>query len=456
MISAITLQPVRSYFNSGITRSYAFRKLQLKKLKEALLQHETEIYDALYADLKKSKEEAYLSELGLVFAEIRFLSKNLRQWMKPERVAGNAISFPSTNTVYRDPLGVVLLIGPWNYPLQLIMTGLAGAIAAGNCVVVKPSEMAPRSSLVIEKIIKSAFDSEYVSVIQGEGSQVVPQLINNFRFDHIFFTGSVQVGKAIYEMAAKKLIPVTLELGGKSPGVVEADANIPVAAKRLVFGKFLNAGQTCIAPDYILVHFSVAKELVEEMKKAIKAFYGEDDYRGDYGKIINEKRFDQLVSYLQQGTILYGGTHHKAELFIAPTLMDKVPLEAPLMTEEIFGPILPIYTFSNREEAIAIIERNPNPLAFYLFTGDERIEKEWMNTVSFGGGCVNNTLMHFTSHTMPFGGVGNSGIGNYHGRFSFNTFSRLKPVLKTPVWVDPSIKYPPFKGRLKLFKIALR
>lgn len=457
MISTATLQQIRSYYHSGITRSCSFRKLQLKKLRAALLQHEEEIYDALYADLKKSKEEAYLSELGLVLAEIRYMLKNLRRWMKPEKVSGSILNFPSGNTVYRDPLGVVLIIGPWNYPLQLVMMALTGAIAAGNCVVMKPSEMAPHTALLIEKIIRSAFSPEYISVVQGDGAQVVPQMMDDFRFDHIFFTGSVQVGKAIYEMAAKKLTPVTLELGGKSPAVVEADADIPVAAKRLVFGKFMNTGQTCIAPDYVLVHASVKNRLVEEMKKAINTFYGDDAARSDdYGKIINEKRFDKLVSYLAQGTILHGGTHNRAALFIAPTLMDNVSPEAPLMTEEIFGPVLPVFTFNNREEAIPIIERHPDPLAFYLFTGDQRKEKEWISAVPFGGGCINHTLLHFTNHTLPFGGVGNSGMGSYHGKFSFDTFSRKKPVLKSAVGVDPAVKYPPFKGRLKLFKIVLR
>ncbi|HRO44858.1 aldehyde dehydrogenase [Agriterribacter sp.] len=450
------LQLIRTYYNSGATRSCSFRKLQLKKLKQALLQHEQEIYDALYADLKKSKEEAYFSELGLILAEISYMLKNLRKWMKAETVSVSVVNFPSGSTVYRDPLGVVLIIAPWNYPLQLVMLGVAGAIAAGNCIVIKPSEMAPHTSVLIEKIISSVFPPEYISVVQGEGAQVIPELMNVFRFDHVFFTGSIPVGKAIYELAAKKLIPVTLELGGKSPAIVEADAPIAVAAKRLVFGKFTNTGQTCIAPDYILVHASVKERLVEEMKKAIQAFYSDSALSYDYGKIINEKRFDVLVSYLQQGNILFGGAHNKANLFIEPTLMDNVSLDASLMNEEIFGPVLPLITFNSMEEALAVIERNPNPLAFYLFTGSRQKEKAWINTVHFGGGCINNTLAHFASHSMPFGGVGNSGMGNYHGKYSFDAFSRLKSVLKTPVWIDPAVKYPPFKGRLKLFKMVIR
>ncbi|HRQ49483.1 MAG TPA: aldehyde dehydrogenase family protein [Agriterribacter sp.] len=253
------------------------------------------------------------------------------------------------------------------------------------------------------------------------------------------------------------MIPVTLELGGKSPAIVEADARIAVAARRLAFGKFTNTGQTCIAPDYVLVHASVKERLVEALKKAIGTFYGDNSaVNYDYGRIINEKRFDVLVSYLQQGNILFGGTYNKARLFIAPTVMDNVSLDAPLMTEEIFGPVLPVITFHTMDEALAVIARNPNPLAFYLFTGSRKQEKAWINTLHFGGGCINNTLSHFASHSMPFGGVGNSGMGSYHGKFSFDTFSRLKPVLKTPVWMDPALRYPPFEGRLKLFKRIIR
>lgn len=457
MTSIAALQHIRSYYNSEATRSCAFRKQQLKRLKQALLRHEQEIYDALYADLGKSKEEAYLTELGLVLAEISYMLKNLSRWMEPEKVSANAINFPSRSILYRDPLGVVLIIGPWNYPLQLIMMGVIGAIAAGNCVVIKPSELAPASETVIEKIIRSAFPPEYVAVIRGEGKQVIPHIMNGFRFDHVFFTGSMPVGKVIYELAAKQLVPVTLELGGKSPAVVEADADIPVAARRLVFGKFTNAGQTCIAPDYILVHSTVKESLVKEMKGAVEEFYGNDSSHSyDYGKIINEKRFDTLVSYLEQGRILFGGAYDRKKRWIAPTLMDQVLPDAPLMTEEIFGPLLPVLSFDSRQEVLEMVNRHPSPLAFYVFTKSRRKEKAWINALPFGGGCVNNTLAHFASQRMPFGGVGNSGVGSYHGKFSFDTFSRLKPVLKSPVWIDPAVKYPSFEGKLKLLKMVIR
>lgn len=457
MTPIAALQHIRAYYNSGATRSYAFRKQQLKALKQALLRHEQEIYDALYADLGKSKEESYLTELGLVLAEISHMLKNLSGWMKPEKVSASAVNFPSNGTLYRDPLGVVLIVGPWNYPLQLIMMGVTGAIAAGNCAVIKPSELAPACATVIEKIIRAAFSPEYITVIQGDGKQVIPYIMTGFRFDHVCFTGSVAVGKAVYELAAKQLVPVTLELGGKSPAVVEQDADIPVAARRLVFGKFTNAGQTCIAPDYVLVHSTVKEDLVKEMKKAVEAFYGEDSSHSyDYGKIINEKRFDVLVSYLEQGRILFGGAYNRDKRWIAPTLMDQVLPDAPLMTEEIFGPLLPVLSFNSMQEALEVINRHPDPLAFYVFTKSSRKEKAWISAVPFGGGCVNNTLGHFANPHMPFGGVGNSGMGSYHGKFSFDTFSRLKPVLKSPAWIDPSVKYPSFKGKLKLLKMIIR
>ncbi|MBW7890191.1 MAG: aldehyde dehydrogenase [Chitinophagaceae bacterium] len=452
-----SLAQTRLYFESGATRSFSFRKHQLEKLRTALLQHEEEIYDALYADLKKSKEEAYVTELGLVLAEIRHVLKHLRQWMKPESVPGGWVNFPSNGKIYKDPLGVVLLIAPWNYPLQLSLMPLIGAIAAGNCVVVKPSEIAPRTARLVDKMIAAVFEKEFVSVVHGEGEVVIPKLLEDFRFDHIFYTGNGRVGKIIYSQAAEKLIPVTLELGGKSPGIVEADARIAVAAKRIVFGKFLNAGQTCIAPDYVLTHCSVKDRLVEEMRNTIRLFYKEaaaDSY--DYSSVINESRFDKLVSYLQQGNILFGGAHDRARLYIEPTIMEIKSPEAPVMEEEIFGPILPVLSFEKREEAMAIVNRNANPLAFYLFTGNKHTEKEWIESISFGGGCINNTLVHFMSPEMPFGGVGNSGIGSYHGKFSFMNFSRRKPVLKTAQWFDPSMRYPPFKGKLRWFKRLIR
>lgn len=449
---------LRDYYRQGVTKQLAFRKEQLQKLRKAVQKYESPLAEALYKDLKKSPEEAYAAETGLVITEINVTLKNLQQWLEPENAHTNLVNLPSASKIYRDPLGVVLIIAPWNYPMQLLLVPLIGAIAGGNTVVLKPSEVAPATAAVIAKMIAETFPSQYIKVVQGDGSEVIPLMMKNFRFDHVFYTGSVSVGKIIYTLAAEQLVPVTLELGGKSPAIVEKDANIPVAARRIVLGKFLNAGQTCIAPDYVLVHSDIKDKFIAKLKEAILQFYTPDPSScADYGKIINEKRFDTLSGYLNNSNIIHGGKHNKQTLFIEPTIIDGVPdLSNPLWTDEIFGPILPVITFQSYEEAKALTERNSNPLALYLFTNDRNTEKRWIEQVSFGGGCINNTALHFANHYLPFGGVGNSGIGTYHGRATFDTFTRAKPVMKTPTWFDPLIKYPPFKGRLKLFKWIFR
>jgi aldehyde dehydrogenase (NAD+) len=448
---------LRDNFKSGVTKPYAFRKEQLKKLKQAVLDLEQEFYHALYADLKKSKEECWITELGVVIAEINGALKNLQSWMESEKVPTNLLNFPSGSRVIKEPLGVVLIIGPWNYPFQLLINPLVGAIAAGNCVVLKPSEFAPATDAVMKKMIGQIFEKDYVLYVQGEGSLVIPAMMNDFAFDHIFYTGSTAVGKIIYKMAAEKLVPVTLELGGKSPCVVEADANIAVTARRIAVTKFSNAGQMCVAPDYVLVHESKKEALIAALSKSTAQFYGDNTNRSnEYGKIINEKQFDRLTNYLSEGTIVHGGNTDRAELYIEPTILTDVPAEAKLMKEEIFGPLLPVFSFKNEEEALALISRNPNPLAFYIFTSSKTKEKEWLDRVPSGGSCVNNTALHFTNHDLPFGGRGFSGTGNYHGKYSFDTFSHRRGIMKTPTWLDPDIKYPPFKGRLKLLKWIIR
>lgn len=444
---------MRSYFSSGATRSYAFRRQQLLALRKVLQQNEQAIYDALYTDLKKSPEESYVSELGLVLAEISTLLKHLHKWMKPQRVPTDMANWPGSSKIYRDPLGVVLITAPFNYPFQLALLPLAGAIAGGNCVVIKPSELAPATAAVIEKIITETFEPNYITIVQGDGAEVIPAMLNSFRFDHIFYTGSIPVGKAIYKLAAEQLTPVTLELGGKSPAIVAADADITPAAKRIVMGKFLNAGQTCIAPDYVLVHHSVKAALLAAVQQCIVKFYGADIANSyEYGKIINTRRFDKLVSYLGDGNIITGGVYNREALYIAPTIIDGVQLTCPIMQEEIFGPLMPVLTFTTTEEAMAIVQQHANPLALYLFTASKTLQQQWVNNVPFGGGCINNTVVHFANHHLPFGGVGNSGMGAYHGRYSFNTFTRAKPVLQTPTWLNLAVKYPPFKGRLGFFK----
>ena len=451
------IRQLKTFFETGATMEYSFRKQALEHLRKVVLQHEDDLMNALYTDLKKNKEESWVTETGFLLAEIRHTLKHLRHWMRPHKVGTNLLNLPSKSYVYKEPLGIVLIIGPWNYPLQLLFTPLVGAIAAGNCVVLKPSEFATATAAVMRRIIEETFSKEYILYVEGNGAEVVPLMMNNFRFDHVFYTGSTTVGKAIYEMAAKQLVPVTLELGGKSPCVVEGDANIKVAARRIAMTKFSNAGQMCVAPDYLLVQKSIRNELVEALKAAILSFFGDDPAGNyNYGKIINERAFSRLVKYIQQGTVLYGGRYDAAMHHIEPTLLENIDADTAVMGEEIFGPLLPILTFETLEEAKAIIERNPNPLAFYVFTNSKEKEEQWIRAIPFGGGCVNNASWHLTNFNLPFGGRGNSGIGNYHGRYSFNVFSHQKAVMKTPTWFDPGIKYPPFKGKLKLFKKIIR
>ena len=451
------LQTMRSYFNSGVTKPYAFRIQQLKALKAAILKYEEELYAALYADLKKSKEESWVTELGMVISELNAIVKNLKQWMQPQNAGTNLLNLPSSSYVLTEPLGVVLIIGPWNYPFQLLINPLLGAMAAGNCVVLKPSEFSPATTAVMKKIIEDTFAPEYILYVEGDGVTAVPEMMNNFTFDHVFYTGSTAVGKIIYKMAAERLVPVTLELGGKSPCIVESDANINVAARRIAVTKFSNAGQMCVAPDYVLVHESAKDKFIDTLKKAVVKFYDkkpEESY--SYGKIINEKQFNRLTGYLNNGEIVHGGNINREKLFIEPTIIKNVLPDAAIMKDEIFGPLLPVISFANDKEAKTIIERNPNPLAFYVYTGSREKEKYWMNVVSFGGGCINNSSWHLTNHHLPFGGRGFSGTGNYHGKYSFDTFSHKKAVMKTPTWFDTDIKYPPFKGKLKLFKWVIR
>ena len=455
MPSLNELTALRNFFDSGATRSYDFRKKQLQKLKDVLQRYEEKIYQALYSDLKKGPEECWVTENGFVFAEVNNTLKHLDNWMQAEHVSTNLLNLPSKSFIMSEPLGVVLIISPWNYPMQLLFTPLVGAMAAGNCVVMKSSEFAPATTAVMKQMISETFDPNYILFTEGDGAVVVPEMMNNFIFDHVFYTGSTAVGKIIYQMAANNLVPVTLELGGKSPCVVEADADIKVAARRIAMTKFSNAGQMCVAPDYVLVHESKKEALISAIKDQLDQFFGADAKTSDnYGKIINEKQFDRLIKYLADGKIIRGGNTDKSKLYIEPTLITNVSMDSAIMKEEIFGPILPILSFNNMEEALGIIAKNKNPLAFYIFTSGK--EKIWLNAVAFGGGCVNNASWHLTNHNLPFGGRGFSGSGHYHGKYSFEAFSHKKAVMKTPTWFDPSIKYPPLKGKLKIFKWVIR
>jgi len=455
LVNKLTAQ--RDFYNTGATRSFDFRKGQLKKLKAAMEQYEQKIYTALYEDLKKSPEECWVTENGFVLAEINNCIRHLDEWMQPESVRTNLLNLPSKSFIMAEPLGVVLIVSPWNYPMQLLFTPMIGAMAAGNCIVLKSSEFAPATTAVMKQLITATFEEQYILFTEGDGAAVVPEMMNNFVFDHVFYTGSTAVGKIIYQMAAQNLVPVTLELGGKSPCVVESDADIKVAAKRIAMTKFSNAGQMCVAPDYLLVHASIKDALIAELKNNLQKFFGDDPQTSEsYGKIINERQFDRLVKYFTDGEIIHGGKADKNKLHIEPTLITAIDPGSAIMHDEIFGPILPIIPFDTMEEALNIIARNKNPLAFYIFTSSKEKEKKWLNAVAFGGGCVNNASWHLTNHHLPFGGRGFSGSGHYHGKYSFDTFSHKKAVMKTPTWFDPSVKYPPFKGKLKLFKWVIR
>jgi aldehyde dehydrogenase (NAD+) len=448
-----SLEGLRQYFQSGATQPLAFRLLQLNRLKQLVLDNEQAIYKALHADLKKTDEDAWASEVGFFLSELNYTVEHLKGWMQPKSVPTNLVNMPSSSFTIQEPLGVVCIIAPWNYPFQLLFTPLIGAIAGGNCVVLKPSEFAPATAEVMRRIIGDLFPENYILYVEGDGAQVLPPLLTQNRFDHIFYTGSTMVGKIIYKLAAEQLVPVTLELGGKSPAVICDDANLRVAARRLASPKFSNCGQMCIAPDYILVPHHLRENLIKELINALQKFYGADAENSEhYGKIINEKQWMRLTSYLGDSEIVYGGKSNKEKLFIEPTIMVDVQPDAKIMQEEIFGPILPVLTYASKEEALAIIQKNPNPLAFYVFTENQADENYWLTNVPSGGACVNNATMHITNHELPFGGRGFSGTGGYHGKLSFDTFTHTKSVLKTPTWIDPSFKYPPYKGKGWLLK----
>jgi aldehyde dehydrogenase (NAD+) len=448
-----SIETLREYFQSGATQPYAFRLLQLQRLKQLVLDNEQALYKALHTDLKKTDEDAWATEIGFFLSELNYTIEHLKGWMQPKSVPTNLVNMPSSSFTIQEPLGVVCIIAPWNYPFQLLFTPLIGAIAGGNCAVLKPSEFAPATAAVMRRIIADLFPENYILYLEGDGAQVLPPLLTQNRFDHIFYTGSTMVGKIIYKLAAEHLVPVTLELGGKSPAVICDDANLRVAARRLANPKFSNCGQMCIAPDYILVPSHLKDELIKELIIAIQKFYGADAESSEhYGKIINEKQWLRLSSYLGDGEIVYGGKSNREKLFIEPTIMVGVQPDAKIMQDEIFGPILPILTYASKEEALAIIQKNPNPLAFYVFTENQADENYWLTNVPSGGACVNNATMHITNHELPFGGRGYSGTGGYHGKLSFDTFTHTKSVLKTPTWIDPSFKYPPYKGKGWLIK----
>lgn len=443
------------FYQSGKTKDVAFRIKQLKKLKSSIQKNEQIIIKSLQDDLGKPKLEAYATEVGFVLREINLFINNIKRWAQPKRVRDNIINFPSQNYIYHDPYGLMLIISPWNYPFQLCMSPLVGAISAGNCVSLKPSEIAPHTSSVINKIISETFNPNYVSVFEGDAT--VSQELLNQRFDYIFFTGSDKVAKIVMNSAAKKLIPVTLELGGKSPCIVDETADVSLAAKRISWGKFINAGQTCIAPDYILVHSSVKDKLINFLKQSIINLYGENIKScKDYTRIVNKHHFKRLLTLMDNKKIIFGGNVDENSLFIEPTLMSEVSWNDKIMQEEVFGPILPIIEYHNLEEEVSKINVREKSLALYLFTKNKQTEKFILNSCSFGGGCINDTISHIANSNLPFGGVGNSGMGCYRGKYSFETFSHKKSILKKASWIDIPLRYAPYKGKLKWIKKLLQ
>lgn len=441
------LDQQRSFFKTGKTRDIDFRKSQLKKLKQLIIDNEDLFFEAIHKDFGKSKFDTITTELSIVYNEIDYYVKNLSKLSKPKRVRTNLANLPGKSRIHYEPLGCCLVIGAWNYPFQLSLAPVVAALAAGNCCVIKPSEVAENSMELLHELINSNFPTEYLHVEMG-GVAETTEIVKH-RYDKIFFTGSPRVGRIIYEAAAKHLTPVTLELGGKSPAIVTASANIDVAAKRIVWGKFLNAGQTCIAPDYILVEESVSKQLIEHLKKHIMAF----DYKPDsehYTRIINDNHFERLSRMIDQEKVVVGGKASLENRYIEPTVLFPVDRTDAVMEEEIFGPILPILTFNKFDEALEQIQQNEKPLSAYLFSTNSDEKNRFTQDISFGGGCINDVVMHISNSNLPFGGVGNSGIGSYHGDFGFKAFSHQKSILYRKTWGEPNIKYPPYsKSKLK-------
>lgn len=444
----------RAFFESGSTRDIDFRIEQLKRFKNAIKAHEDEIYEALNADFRKSKFETYATEIGVLYEELSCMLKNVKNWSAPELVKDTIANFPSKNYIYHEPFGVCLIIGAWNYPFQLTLAPVIGAIAAGNTCIIKPPRAAINTYRLIHKIIEDNFSKQYLCVLDedSDNTEMLAQ-----RYDYIFFTGGVEIGKTIARAAAEHLTPVTLELGGKSPCVVDKNSDIEVAARRVAWGKFLNGGQTCVAPDYLLIHEEVKEKFYAAFAKSVKAFYGSNvQESNDFPRIINDKHFKRLSALITDGKIIVGGETDEETRYIAPTLIEIEDLNHPLMEDEIFGPILPALVIGSMEEAIMIIKKFEKPLAFYLFSNSYAVQQQFIQTIQFGGGCINDTISHFINDQLPFGGIGNSGMGAYHGKFSFDTFTHKKPVCNKVTWPDVPLRYPPYNAKLPIIKQVMK
>ena len=445
-----------SHFRTGATLPLSARRAALEALGRAIQDRERDISAALAADLNKSPAESYMCEIGMTLSELSYVKKRLGRWARNRRVPTPLSQFPAKSFTVCDPYGVVLIMSPWNYPFLLTMEPLIGAIAAGNCCVVKPSAYSPAASAVIRKILTQCFPPEYVAVV--EGGRAENQALLDQKFDYIFFTGSVAVGKEVMAKAAVHLTPVTLELGGKSPCVVDKSARLDLAAKRLVFGKLLNCGQTCVAPDYVLIDKEVKEPFIASLKKWMAAMYGSDplDNRG-YVRMINRKHFDRVMGLISPEKVVYGGKGDPGTLKIQPTILDNVSPEDPVMQEEIFGPVLPILTYDSIQQAQDFINSRPHPLALYLFSEDRAVQERFLRRVPFGGGCINDTIIHLATSRMPFGGVGDSGMGGYHGKASFETFSRRKSIVRKSTRLDVPLRYAPYTEQTeKLLRLFLK
>lgn len=447
----------RAFYFTGATKDVEFRKEQLVKLKETIKKYEEQVIEALALDLRKSEFEAFTTEIGIVYDSISYFLKNINSWMEPQPVKTPLHFQPAKSYVVREPYGVTLIIGPFNYPFQLIMEPLIGAIIGGNTAIVKPSESAENTAFIVKKILEEVFSPEYVRVVEGEKDEVTALI--HASFDYIFFTGSVAVGKVVAKAAAERLTPIALELGGKSPAIVDQTADLDVAAKRIVWGKFNNTGQTCVAPDYVLVHTSVAKKFTRLLKKAIKEFYSNDPQQSpDYGRIINERQFDRLQTILdkERDTVTFGGRTDREDLYMEPTVLENITWDRPSMEDELFGPILPVMTYENLPIAIHEIRQLPKPLSAYLFSENEKAIAYFLEELPFGGGCINDVITHVGNTHLPFGGVGPSGVKAYHGKASFENFTHPKSIMHRSNKLANSLLYPPYKQKVKLVRTIMK
>lgn len=440
----------KEFFKTQQTKNIKFRKMYLEKLKGLIIKNENLLYEAIYKDFGKSKFDTFTTEISFILNDIDYYLKNLKSLCKPKKIRTNLANQIGKSRIHPEPLGNILVIGAWNYPYQLSFSPVIAALAAGNCCILKPSEIAENTMKAMSKIINEHFPPEYLYVYEG-GIDETAELLK-LKFDKIFFTGSTKVGKIVYKAAAENLTPVTLELGGKSPAIITKDAHLEVAAKRIVWGKFLNAGQTCVAPDYLLVEESVQEPFLETLRSYIKEFSYQPDAE-QYTKIINQSNFERLIRLIDKNKIYFGGNFDKEKLYIEPTVLTNINWNDEVMREEIFGPILPVLSFKNFNLALNEVLELEKPLAAYLFTNNSEEKENFTNKLSFGGGCINDVIMHLGNDNLPFGGVGNSGIGNYHGRFGFETFSHQKSILEKATWGEPNIKYPPYsENKLKWIK----